>query len=267
MKKFLVFTLAAVMIAAIVITASVAVSAKEPVPSGEEQWLCGEDPGENRQPGFWFNPASKPDDRFITFCFTAEISFSGIHGFYYCSNLDLGYGEAVMLIELSKDDEVVADYELHCNGDQWYDTDFGKVFAPGDYELTFSCIDGTGVVNDSWFVIGASDGESDCSFLTSPGFNIAPGSELPTIMLIGAEPEETEEETEENTEEETSELPIDENKGDTNEDGAIDNKDVVVLFRYVSNSSVAYDAKYDINSDNEVNNKDVSTLFRYVSSK
>ena len=52
--------------------------------------------------------------------------------------------------------------------------------------------------------------------------------------------------------------------GDINGDGAMDNKDVVVLFRYVSGGS-EYDSKYDFNGDNEVNNKDVVALFREVS--
>ena len=54
--------------------------------------------------------------------------------------------------------------------------------------------------------------------------------------------------------------------GDVNEDGDIDNKDVVVLFRYVSSGSALYDVVYDFNGDEEVNNKDVVALFRHVSS-
>ncbi|MBR6922202.1 MAG: leucine-rich repeat protein, partial [Clostridia bacterium] len=53
--------------------------------------------------------------------------------------------------------------------------------------------------------------------------------------------------------------------GDTNEDGEIDNKDVVILFRYVSNEDAEYDAVYDFDCDGEVNNKDVVALFRTVS--
>ena len=54
--------------------------------------------------------------------------------------------------------------------------------------------------------------------------------------------------------------------GDTNEDGAIDNKDVVTLFRYVSGTEKAEDeSKYDYNKDGVVDNKDVVALFRAVS--
>ena len=54
--------------------------------------------------------------------------------------------------------------------------------------------------------------------------------------------------------------------GDTNGDGAVDNKDVVVLFRYVSSASGSeYDPALDFNGDGAVDNKDVVALFRYVS--
>ena len=55
--------------------------------------------------------------------------------------------------------------------------------------------------------------------------------------------------------------------GDVNRDGTTDNKDVVVLFRYVS--GVIYDVfdqtAADMNNDKAVNNKDVTLLFRYIS--
>ena len=54
-------------------------------------------------------------------------------------------------------------------------------------------------------------------------------------------------------------------KGDINGDGSVDNKDVVLLFRYVSGKS-AYDPLYDYNEDGAVDNKDVVALFRFVSS-
>ena len=55
--------------------------------------------------------------------------------------------------------------------------------------------------------------------------------------------------------------------GDVNRDGAINNKDIVELFRYVSQSQKSGDeAAHDFNADEEVNNKDVAALFRYVSS-
>ena len=54
--------------------------------------------------------------------------------------------------------------------------------------------------------------------------------------------------------------------GDVNGDGAIDNKDVVILFRYVSATQKLNDEfGYDFNEDGEVDNKDVVSLFRYIS--
>ena len=56
--------------------------------------------------------------------------------------------------------------------------------------------------------------------------------------------------------------------GDCNGDGAVDNKDVVVLFRYVSGGKKAEDESvYDFNNDGVVDNKDVVALFRYTSTK
>ena len=73
---------------------------------------------------------------------------------------------------------------------------------------------------------------------------------------------ETEPETESETEPEVPEVL----KGDCNNDGVVDNKDVVILFRYVSSGEKAEDESvYDFNGDGEADNKDVVALFRYVS--
>ena len=54
--------------------------------------------------------------------------------------------------------------------------------------------------------------------------------------------------------------------GDCSGDGELDNKDVVLLFKYVSSGVKADDETvYDFNGDGEVNNKDVIALFRFVS--
>ena len=56
--------------------------------------------------------------------------------------------------------------------------------------------------------------------------------------------------------------------GDCNNDGSVDNKDVVVLFRYVSSENKLDDeTAYDFNGDGTVDNKDVVSLFRYVSAQ
>lgn len=54
--------------------------------------------------------------------------------------------------------------------------------------------------------------------------------------------------------------------GDANGDGALDNKDVVVLFRFVSgNTSGAVSDNCDYNGDGNTDNKDVVALFRALS--
>lgn len=60
------------------------------------------------------------------------------------------------------------------------------------------------------------------------------------------------------------------NNGDINNDGEVNNKDVVKLFRHVSSEAVQTKADaddYDINGDGSVDNKDVTALFRSVSGK
>ncbi|MBQ7698874.1 MAG: endonuclease/exonuclease/phosphatase family protein [Clostridia bacterium] len=55
--------------------------------------------------------------------------------------------------------------------------------------------------------------------------------------------------------------------GDTNGDGKLNNKDVYLLFRYVSgNSGGVTEENCDFNGDSRINNKDVTLLFRHVSS-
>ena len=55
-------------------------------------------------------------------------------------------------------------------------------------------------------------------------------------------------------------------KGDVNGDGAVNNKDVMALFVYLSGSDAAVNEEMtDVNGDGHVNNKDVTYLFRYVS--
>lgn len=55
-------------------------------------------------------------------------------------------------------------------------------------------------------------------------------------------------------------------RGDVNDDGTVNNKDVVALFRYVSGSNIAVNVSAaDFNGDSSVDNKDVVALFKYVS--
>ncbi len=54
--------------------------------------------------------------------------------------------------------------------------------------------------------------------------------------------------------------------GDVNMDAETDNKDIAVLFRYVSGAHVCIDeTAANCNGDEEINNKDVAQLFRYLS--
>ena len=150
---------------------------------GEDQWLCGAEPS-SMSPGWWFNPVGEPDDRYVTVTFTATSNFSGVKGFYYCSNVDNGYTLAHMNVALVKDGNVVADAELASNGDNWAETDFGKTFGPGEYTLRYTCKSGSGVENDCWCVIGVTDVATDV--VVEANVN-APAAGSPVLMLIGAD--------------------------------------------------------------------------------
>ena len=53
--------------------------------------------------------------------------------------------------------------------------------------------------------------------------------------------------------------------GDVNLDGEVNNKDVAVLFRAVSDADIVYSDAADVNADGFENNKDVAVLFRFLS--
>ncbi len=54
--------------------------------------------------------------------------------------------------------------------------------------------------------------------------------------------------------------------GDINGDGEVNNKDLTVLFRYLSDWDIEVNEKaLDVNGDGDVNNKDLTILFRYLS--
>ena len=59
---------------------------------------------------------------------------------------------------------------------------------------------------------------------------------------------------------------VDYTPGDVNGDGAVNNKDLTRLFKYLSNYDVeVVEAALDINGDGAVNNKDLTRLFQYLS--
>jgi hypothetical protein len=162
---------------------------QQPAEKGEDQWLCGEEPAA-MSPNWWFNPVGEPDDKFVTVTFTATSNFSGIHAFYYCSNTDNGFTLAHMNVALVKDGNVVADAELASNGDAWADTDFGKVFGPGEYTIRYTPKSGSGVENDCWCVLAGTTAES--SAVVEAGGGARQSAEAaPVIMLIGADAQGT----------------------------------------------------------------------------
>ena len=178
MKKILAIAIIAALALALCIGATAA---------DADQWLCDADaPGLNT--GWWFNPVGDPDDRYVTVNFTANGNFSGVHGFYYCSNPpanpELGLEYAVMTVELIKDGATVATAELHGVGDAWADVSFGQSFGPGAYSLKYTCKSGSGIANNCWCVIGCATGSAA---VTVDANVTGPADAYPALMLIGAD--------------------------------------------------------------------------------
>ena len=147
-----------------------------------------------------------------------------------------------------------------CTGDETYTATYkkdgaartvsGKITANKAVKIALSDADGNIISQET-----AENGEFD--------FELADGAEYITISADGYIPMiyklESYGETEIN-----AALKL---AGDVNADRAVNNKDVTVLFRYVSGVSVRVDADCaDTNGDGSINNKDVTVLFRFVSS-
>ena len=155
----------------------------------DDQWLCGDDPGANMQPNWWFNPVGEPDERYIEVYFTADGYFSGINAFYYCSNPVLypDFVLAQMKVELLKNSTVVYETELNCIGDKWEETEFDRVYAPGEYSIRYSCIDGSGIENNCWCVLGGTTLSVSGDVFVDCNVHSTNPDAAPCIMLIGAQ--------------------------------------------------------------------------------
>ena len=150
-----------------------------------------------------------------------------------------------------------------------------QIEETGDIVRLYALWSGTGEVTDT-----VSDTETDAD--TTDGADMSDVTDTDTGMTETTKEtaeetaedtaEETAEETTEETTEETMEAvtttapPAKPEKGDTNGDGRVDNKDVVFLFVNLSSPDEITDPdSADVNEDGSINNKDVIALFRIVS--
>ncbi|MBP5208786.1 MAG: dockerin type I repeat-containing protein, partial [Clostridia bacterium] len=129
-------------------------------------------------------------------------------------------------------------------GDGFYSTSFDKAYPAGTYTLRYT----TGGSNGGWFVL-ASAPENGSVVSVSGGNTNENTLSNPYIGLITAEA--------------PSAL-----LGDVDGDGELSNKDVVLLFRAVSNGiregEVYLAENADVNGDGSVDNLDVVDLFKMV---
>ena len=126
-------------------------------------------------------------------------------------------------------------------------------------ELRLDYMFASGADGDTMYVHNIIFSKTASSGVTAAEAEIAELNKVPE-----PDPEETEPESDPGLEPDPGTETV---RGDCNGDGAVDNKDVVILFRYVSGTEKAADETvYDFNEDGETDNKDVVALFRYASS-
>ena len=204
------------------------------------------------QPGFWMNPfinaeTGEQNGFHMDMTFNAVDAFNGMYALLFANkpaepepcviNVKL-YNESGKLLE--DFDYTVANGE---NGDGRYTIPFARTHNAGKYTI---CVSQTG--NGAYFVFGGghagpNEVELDGFYGTNDFVHEAPAAYLTPTFAV--------------------EVLL----GDVNGDGVVNNKDVVVLFRYVSDDDVEgfIDENADVNGDGKVNNKDVVALFRLAS--
>lgn len=154
-----------------------------PVVPSVDEWFCGEESYGN--PNWWFNPVGDPDDRYLSFTFNATNPFKGISGYYFCSPDDGEKGPACMKVELISCGAAVAEGYIYCDGDNWYDVDFGAVYGPGEYTIRYSCAYGKGVENEAWFVVGSAGSWSGDGVIVDHNVDVSDfSSKYPCVKLI-----------------------------------------------------------------------------------
>ncbi|MBO4869249.1 MAG: hypothetical protein J5585_06015 [Clostridia bacterium] len=210
-----------------------------PFTIGEPDWLC--DPS-YRSTGWWHNPLDGTNTFTTNVTFTTDKGFKGIRGYYYFNNAAAGAGTSsttTTLKLLDSEGNILETKSITGGGDAFYNTMFSKTYAAGTYTLQYT----TGGDNNGWFVLASGNDNGKTVSVSGGGTN---GNTCPNpyIGLFTAV------------------------LGDVDGDGELSNKDVVLLFRAVSNGikkgEVYLAENADVNGDGSVDNLDVVDLFKMV---
>lgn len=83
-------------------------------------------------------------------------------------------------------------------------------------------------------------------------------------VFAGCQKDKPEETEDEQTVMDALPVLVPANSLDLNDDGEVNNKDVVIIFRKLAVNNPTTDIRYDLNQDGELNNKDIASLFRHL---
>ncbi len=196
--------------------------------------------------GWWLNPLDgTPLATEISF--TSERGFNGTTFFAY-TNPGTTPEDTTVMNAVLKDDEgaVLETVPFAVAGDSFFTVKFSEVYPAGAYTIRFESANASG----GWFVLGSAL-DNGANVVVSGGNTNDNTLVNPFMALLSADVDE----------------PVTAGTGDVNKDGVVNNKDVVLLFRYTSDVEIANfdEAAADVNGDGEINNKDVVLLFRWVS--
>ena len=200
--------------------------------------------------GWWLNPLDgTPLATEISF--TSERGFNGTTFFAY-TNPGTTTEDTTVMNAVLKDGEgaVLETVPFAVSGDSFFTVKFSKAYPADAYTIRFESANASG----GWFVLGSAL-DNGANVVVNGGGTNDNTLTNPFMALLSADVDE----------------PVDPEitagTGDVNKDGEINNKDVVLLFRYASDVEIANfdEAAADVNGDGEINNKDVVLLFRWVS--
>ena len=223
-------------------------------------WLCKK--AGSYSEGWRMQPGDTPEPEVYDICvsYTADRAF---YGFAMACRADEEEPAEISVSLLDGDGNVLEEQQITVTGNHHSETlgfvkiNFDSVHDAGSYVIRI-ILDG-----GRYFVLSSGDHKNASETVSVYGSNSPQTQDsahgqvearAPAIRLLGDD---------DGSGGETEPLSGAEAK-DVNCDGEVNNKDVVYLFRYVSDNT-AYDALYDVNGDGSVDNKDVVCLFRLLS--